>query len=135
MLLEAESGGGKTRLLVEFALRGAQQGAWILRGQGLDQAAHSPFQLLTATILSAQCTDERVNMVTPHLFKKYPTPAALAESAQEDVETIIQSIGFFRAKSTNIRGMARQLVERHNGEVPQTLDELIQLPGVGRKKK
>ena len=93
----------------------------------------SPFQLLTATILSAQCTDERVNMVTPHLFKKYPTPAALAEATQADVESIIQSIGFFRAKSTNIRGMARQLVENHDGEIPQTLDELVQLPGVGRK--
>ncbi len=93
----------------------------------------SPFQLLTATILSAQCTDERVNSVTPRLFQKYPTPAALAESTQADVESIIQSLGFFRAKSTNIRSMARQLVENHNGEIPQTLDELVELSGVGRK--
>lgn len=93
----------------------------------------SPFQLLTATILSAQCTDERVNSVTPRLFKKYPTPAALAESTQEDVESIIQSLGFFRAKSTNIRGMARMLVDSFGGEIPQTLDELVSLPGVGRK--
>ena len=103
-------------------------------GQAVCALNHeSPFQLLTATILSAQCTDERVNMVTPQLFVKYPTPAALAKASQADVESIIQSIGFFRAKSTNIRGMARQLVEDHNGEIPQTLDELIQLPGVGRK--
>ena len=93
----------------------------------------SPFQLLTATILSAQCTDERVNSVTPRLFKKYPTPAALAESTQEEVESIIQSLGFFRAKSTNIRGMARMLVDDFEGEIPQTLDELVSLPGVGRK--
>ena len=93
----------------------------------------TPFQLLTATILSAQCTDERVNSVTPRLFKKYPTPAALAESTQADVESIIQSLGFFRAKAANIRGMARQLVDEHGGEVPRTLDELVKLPGVGRK--
>lgn len=93
----------------------------------------SPFQLLTATILSAQCTDERVNSVTPRLFKKYPTPAALAKSTQADVESIIQSLGFFRAKSTNIRGMAQQLVDDHGGEIPRTLDELVALPGVGRK--
>lgn len=93
----------------------------------------SPFQLLTATILSAQCTDERVNSVTPRLFQKYPTPAALANSTQEDVEAIIQSLGFFRAKSTNIRGMARQLVDHHAGETPRTLEELVALPGVGRK--
>lgn len=93
----------------------------------------SPFQLLVATILSAQCTDERVNSVTPKLFRQYPTAEALAGATQEGVETIIQSLGFFRAKATNIRGMARMLVELHGGEVPQTLEELIQLPGVGRK--
>ena len=93
----------------------------------------SPFQLLVATILSAQCTDERVNSVTPQLFQKYPTPAALADATQEAVETIIQSLGFFRAKATNLRGMARMLVEMHEGKLPRTLDELVQLPGVGRK--
>ena len=93
----------------------------------------SPFQLLVATILSAQCTDERVNSVTPRLFQQYPTPAALADSTQEDVEAIVQSLGFFRAKATNIRGMARRLVEVHNSESPRTLDELVELPGVGRK--
>jgi len=93
----------------------------------------NPFELLVATILSAQCTDERVNAVTPILFERYPTPQALAESSQEDVERIIHSLGFFRAKATSIRGMAQKLVEDHNGEVPRTLEELIKLPGVGRK--
>jgi len=93
----------------------------------------TPFQLLTATILSAQCTDERVNMVTPNLFKKYPTPEALAKSKQADVEKIIRSLGFFRSKSTNIRGMAQGLVEQFDGELPQNLEDLVSLPGVGRK--
>lgn len=93
----------------------------------------NPFELLVATILSAQCTDERVNAVTPKLFAKYPTPAALATAQQADVEKIIHSLGFFRAKATNLRGMAQQLVELCDGEVPRTLDELIALPGIGRK--
>ncbi|MDA0832841.1 MAG: endonuclease III [Planctomycetota bacterium] len=93
----------------------------------------SPFELTVATILSAQCTDERVNMVTPALFKKYPTPSALAASKQEDVENIIRSTGFFRAKATNIRGMAIKLVKDFGGEVPRTLEEMVTLPGVGRK--
>jgi len=93
----------------------------------------NPFQLLAATILSAQCTDERVNMVTPALFAKYPTPAALAASKQADVEKIIQSTGFFRAKATNLRGMAQALVDQFDGELPRTLDEMVSLPGVGRK--
>jgi endonuclease-3 len=93
----------------------------------------SPFQLLAATILSAQCTDERVNMVTPKLFAKYPTPQKLANSKQRDVERIIKSTGFFRAKSTNLRAMAKKLVEDHDSELPQNLKELVELPGVGRK--
>jgi endonuclease-3 len=93
----------------------------------------SEFQLLAATILSAQCTDERVNMVTPALFKKYPTPAKLAAAPQEDVEQIIQSTGFFRNKATSLRGMAQALVDDHAGEVPRELDALVKLPGVGRK--
>lgn len=93
----------------------------------------SAFQLLAATILSAQCTDERVNMVTPELFKKYPTPKALAAAKQEDVEKIVQSTGFFRAKANSLRGMAQGLVERFGGEVPKELDALVTLPGVGRK--
>ncbi|MAT15356.1 MAG: endonuclease III [Planctomyces sp.] len=93
----------------------------------------SAFQLLAATILSAQCTDERVNMVTPHLFKKYPTPEKLAKSKQEDVEAIVRTTGFFRAKATNLRGMAQAVVDRHDGEIPKDLDALVALPGVGRK--
>lgn len=93
----------------------------------------TPFQLLAATILSAQCTDERVNLVTPALFRKYPTPQKLARARQEDVEELIRSTGFFRAKAANLIGMAQGLVERHGGELPRTLDEMTQLPGVGRK--
>jgi endonuclease-3 len=91
------------------------------------------YQLIAATILSAQCTDERVNMVTPELFRRYPTPADLAGSRQQDVEKIVQSCGFFRAKATSLRGMAQKLVERFGGEVPKQLEELVALPGVGRK--
>ena len=93
----------------------------------------SAYQLLTATILSAQCTDERVNATTPALFAKYPTAAVLAKSKQKDVEAIIRPLGFFRAKAENIRGMARKLVDDFDGELPQTLDEMTSLPGVGRK--
>lgn len=93
----------------------------------------SPFQLLVATILSAQCTDERVNSVTPTLFERFPTPQDLADASQEEVEAIVRPLGFFRSKATNIRGMAQGLVDRHDGELPRTLDELVALPGVGRK--
>lgn len=91
------------------------------------------YELLTATILSAQCTDERVNAVTPVLFAAYPAPRNLAESRQEDVERIIRSLGFFRAKAENIRGMARKLVDDFQGELPRTVEEMTLLPGVGRK--
>ncbi len=93
----------------------------------------SPFQLLVATILSAQCTDERVNATTPTLFKKYPTAKKLAVSKQADVEKIVHPLGFFRAKATNIRKMALVVTEDHAGEIPRTLEELVALPGVGRK--
>jgi endonuclease-3 len=93
----------------------------------------SPFQLLIATILSAQCTDKRVNVVTGGLFARWPTAAALATASQADVEAVIRSTGFFRAKAKNIRGCCEALVERHGGEVPRTLEELVRLPGVGRK--
>jgi endonuclease-3 len=93
----------------------------------------SPLELLVATILSAQCTDRRVNMVTPTLFAKYPTVDALAAARPDDVEEIIKSTGFFRAKTKSILGMANALVERHEGRVPATLAELVELPGVGRK--
>ena len=91
------------------------------------------FELLAATILSAQCTDVRVNIVTPSLFARYPTAHELADAGQEDIEEIIRSTGFFRSKAKSLIGMARALVERHGGEVPRTMDELTALPGVGRK--
>lgn len=93
----------------------------------------SAFQLLVATILSAQCTDERVNMATPELFRRYPDADALANSRQEDVEEIVKPLGFFRNKATNIRGMAAELVARFQGEIPQDIEQLVTLPGVGRK--
>lgn len=93
----------------------------------------NPYELLAATILSAQCTDKRVNMVTPGLFAAYPTPAALADADQAEVERIIQSTGFFRSKAKSLIGMARGLVERHGGVVPCDMDALVKLPGVGRK--
>jgi endonuclease III len=91
------------------------------------------FELLVATILSAQCTDERVNMVTPDLLKKYPRPQSLAKARQRDVEKIIQSTGFFRNKAKNLIGMARAVVDAHGGEIPRSLDDLVKLPGIGRK--
>src|SRR5687767_1890030 len=93
----------------------------------------TPLQLLVATILSAQCTDERVNIVSKDLFKKYPTAKDYAAVPQETLEKDIQSTGFFRNKAKSLRGMAAALVERHGGKVPQTMDELTQLAGVGRK--
>jgi endonuclease-3 len=93
----------------------------------------SAFELLCATILSAQCTDARVNLVTPTLFAAYPTPEALARARPEDVEAIIKSTGFFRNKTRSLIGMAQALVADHGGEVPRTMEQLRVLPGVGRK--
>lgn len=94
---------------------------------------HNPWELLVATILSAQCTDVRVNLVTPALFDRYPTPAAMAAADQEELEELIRSTGFFRNKARNLIGCARELVAGHAGSVPQSLEELVALPGVGRK--
>jgi endonuclease-3 len=91
------------------------------------------YQLGVATILSAQTTDERVNMVTPGLFERYPTPADLADARSEEVEEIIHSTGFFRNKAKNIIGFSEGITARHNGDVPHTMQELTALPGVGRK--
>ena len=91
------------------------------------------YELLVATILSAQCTDERVNQVTPALFKRYPNPAALANATTDELEPQIQSTGFFRAKSRSLLGMATEVMAQHKGEVPKTMNELVELPGVGRK--
>lgn len=93
----------------------------------------SPFELLIATVLSAQTTDVRVNSVTPNLFAKYPTPADLAAADPQDIEAIIQSTGFFRAKTKSIIGLANALEERFGGEVPGRMKDLVTLPGVGRK--
>ncbi len=92
-----------------------------------------PFQLLVATILSAQCTDQRVNQVTPTLFSRYPTAAAMARAPLPDLEELIRSTGFFRAKARSIQGCSRALLEQHQGRVPATLEELVKLPGIGRK--
>jgi endonuclease-3 len=92
-----------------------------------------PFQLLAATILSAQCTDARVNMVTPELFRRWPTADALAGASQGDVEEVVRSTGFFRNKAKSLRGMAAALRDRHGGEVPRTMEELTALPGAARK--
>ena len=93
----------------------------------------NPYQLLVATILSAQCTDERVNQVTPALFRRYPTPEDLAGARQEELEELIRSTGFFRNKAKSLLGMANAIVERHDGKVPADMDALVHLPGVGRK--
>lgn len=93
----------------------------------------NPYELTAATILSAQCTDERVNMVTPNLFQRFPDPESLAGARLEEVEEIIRSTGFFRNKAKNLVGMAEAVVERHGGEIPRTMEELKSLPGVGRK--
>ena len=93
----------------------------------------NPLELIVATILSAQCTDERVNMVTKDLFRKYRSAGDYAKVPQESLEKDIQSTGFFRNKAKSLRGMGAALVERHKGQVPDTMDELTELPGVGRK--
>ena len=93
----------------------------------------NPYELLAATILSAQCTDARVNQVTPALFRKYPTPAALAKADTAELETLIQPTGFFRMKTKSLIGMANAIVDEHGGEVPSDMESLVQLPGVGRK--
>ena len=93
----------------------------------------SPVELLVATILSAQCTDVRVNQVTKTLFRKYPTAAAYAKAGQAEMERDIQSTGFFRNKAKNIRESCRALLEKYDGNVPKEMDSLVQLPGVGRK--
>ena len=93
----------------------------------------NPYELVMATILSAQYTDERVNMVTPTLFARYPTPKALAGARPEDVEEIIRSTGFYRAKTKSLLGNARALVADHGGEVPRSMEAMVKLPGVGRK--
>jgi endonuclease-3 len=93
----------------------------------------TPLQLLIATILSAQCTDKRVNMVTPELFRTFPDAESLSAAEQEQLEDLIRTTGFFRNKTKNLLGMSAAVAERHGGEVPSTMEELVKLPGVGRK--
>ena len=110
--------------------------------KGLDEAYpevecalthRSPWELLVATILSAQCTDVRVNMVTPELFRRFPTPQAMAKAKLPELEDLIRTTGFFRNKAKSIQGAARKVVEEFGAEVPQTLAELITIPGAARK--
>jgi len=93
----------------------------------------NPFELAVATILSAQCTDKRVNLVTPELFRRWPTPEALARAPLRGIEKVIRSTGFFRNKAKSLKGLARALVAEHGGDVPRTTQELVALPGIGRK--
>ncbi len=108
------------------ALRAVHPGRCALRHDG-------PFQLLVATVLSAQTTDVRVNQVTPHLFARYPTARALAEADSSELEDLIHPTGFFRAKARSLTALGRQLVERHGGQVPADMTALVRLRGVGRK--
>lgn len=94
---------------------------------------HDPYELLVATILSAQCTDARVNMVTPALFKRYPNAEELANAKPEELEEMIRSTGFFRNKTKSLLGMSNAVVENFQGRIPDEMDDLVQLPGVGRK--
>ncbi|NJL99869.1 MAG: endonuclease III [Synechococcaceae cyanobacterium SM2_3_2] len=93
----------------------------------------TPFQLLVATILSAQCTDERVNLVTPALFARFPDPAAFAQADREDIESLIRSTGFYRNKAKHIQGSSQQIMADWGGQVPRTMPDLLTLPGVARK--
>ena len=93
----------------------------------------TPFQLLVATMLSAQTTDKGVNKATPELFRRYPTPRALADAGQDEVEALVKSTGFFRQKAKNIREAGRIVAENHGGEVPKTMEALLTIPGVARK--
>ena len=93
----------------------------------------NPFELVVATILSAQCTDERVNQVTPEVFRRWPTPADLAKADPEEVESVIFPTGFYRNKTKSLLGLGRTLEEKYGGEVPTAIEDLVKLPGVGRK--
>ena len=111
----------------------ARRLAVLYPGAECELAHDGPFQLLAATILSAQCTDARVNMVTPNLFARYPDAPSLAAADQRDVEEIVRSTGFYSSKARNLIGMAQGVVGRFGGEVPSAIEDLVTLPGVGRK--
>jgi endonuclease-3 len=105
----------------------------VFAGRGVELDASSPWELLVSTILSAQCTDQRVNQVTPGLFARFRTPAQFAAADPAELERLIKPTGFFRAKAKNLIACAKALIERFRGEVPRSMDELVTLPGVGRK--
>ncbi len=123
----------RPRVTVEVA----QKAFGLLRGRHADahcELVHaSPFELIVATVLSAQSTDVMVNQVTPDLFRRWPTPEALAKAKPAEVEKVVGRLGFFRQKTKAIVGLSQKLVADHAGEVPRSLDELVKLPGVGRK--
>lgn len=121
------AGGTSAAARIFDRLAGQHPGAWT------ELAFTNAYELLVATILSAQCTDARVNQVTPALFARYPTPTALAKATQEELEPQIQPTGFFRMKSKSLRTMAEAVVNQHGGKVPASMEELVKLPGVGRK--
>lgn len=126
----------KRKKTISEANRSAQIAGRLLQAMPVPKVElnyRSPWELLVATILSAQCTDQRVNLVTPTLFKRYRTPAALAGAVLGELETLIRSTGFFRAKAKNLIGCARAVVTRFNGKVPDSMEELTSIPGVGRK--
>jgi endonuclease III len=124
---------GKPRTPAGRAKEVASRLAELYPGAECELTHSNPYELLAATILSAQCTDVRVNMVTPALFAKYPTPQDLADAHPADVEQIVRSTGFYQSKAKNLIGMARAVMERFNGEIPHELEDLVTLPGVGRK--
>lgn len=123
----------KPRTPASRAKEVARRLAVLYPGAECELAHSNPYELLAATILSAQCTDARVNMVTPALFARYPTPVDLAAANPSEVEEIVRSTGFFQTKARNLIGMARGVVERFGGEVPREMEDLVTLPGVGRK--
>lgn len=124
---------GKPRSPKGRAVEVASRLAGEYPGAECELTHRNPFELLAATILSAQCTDARVNMVTPNLFARYPTPQDLANADISELEGIIRSTGFYQSKAKNLIGMATKLVHQFGGEVPHDLDDLTQLAGVGRK--
>ena len=124
---------GKPRTPAGRAKEVARRLAELYPGAECELTHSNAYELLAATILSAQCTDVRVNMVTPALFAKYPTPHALAEANPSELEEIIRSTGFYQSKARNLIGMGRAVIERYHGEIPSDLDDLVTLPGVGRK--
>jgi endonuclease-3 len=124
---------GKPRTPAGRAKEVASRLAVLYPGAECELNHSNPYELLAATILSAQCTDARVNMVTPALFKKYPTPRALSQANQEELEVIVKSTGFYQSKAKNLIGMGRVVTENFGGVIPHELEDLVTLPGVGRK--